>query len=90
MSVVAGCRLLDGVIILADSRATISVNGKTFYLDNLQKILPFTPYIVIGFAGNVKVISKILLDLFELIKTKGKKGNLKIDPISFVNLKIII
>jgi hypothetical protein len=61
MTVIAGASLFSGVILLADSRATIERCGRPdIRADVAQKIIPLTSTTVIGFSGNVHVAALIL------------------------------
>jgi hypothetical protein len=80
MSVVAGCSLLDGVLLAADCRVTFEVSPKQFYYtDNAQKLFTLVPRLSIGFAGNVGIASELLLSI-----AKGQKESQRHDPISLV------
>jgi hypothetical protein len=80
MSVVAGCSLLDGVLLAADCRVTFEVSPKQFYYtDNAQKLFTCTPRLSIGFVGDVKIASDLLLSLSKYQK-KGRQH----DPISLI------
>lgn len=80
MSVVAGCSLLDGVLLAADCRVTFEVSPKQFwYTDNAQKLFTLTPRLSIGFVGNVKMASELLLSL-----SMCQKKSQRHDPISLV------
>jgi hypothetical protein len=58
MSVVAGCSLLDGVILGADSRVTFESQGT--YRDTLQKLIFVTNHTVIGFVGDIATAAHLL------------------------------
>lgn len=70
MSVVAGCSLFDGVILLADCRATICWPQKPkVYVDNVQKIFPISPYTALGFVGDIIIASKVIESVYKCIPT---------------------
>lgn len=80
MSVVAGCSLLDGVLLAADCRVTFKVTpNQVFYTDNAQKLFILTPQFSIGFVGDVNMASELLLSL-----SKHRKNDQRYDPVSFV------
>ena|SRR5579862_1279330 len=58
MSVVAGCALLDGLILGADSRVTFEAQGT--YRDTLQKLVFITDHTVLGFVGDVSTAAYLL------------------------------
>jgi len=54
MTMAAGCAFHDGVVLIADSRATwVSAGGEHHFDDRLQKILHLSPKLAVGYAGNV-------------------------------------
>lgn len=61
MSVVAGCSLLDGVILGADCRVTYngSRSGLT-YRDTVQKLIAISPQNAIGFVGDITTASDLI------------------------------
>ena len=69
MSVVAGCTLFDGVLLLADSRVTFPGNPDR-YVDNAQKLFPISPDTAIGFAGDLRVASILLQGMAEPVKRR--------------------
>jgi hypothetical protein len=61
MSVVAGCSLLDGVILGADCRVTYTDSrGGLTYRDTVQKVIAITPQSAIGFVGDVTTASDLI------------------------------
>ncbi len=83
MSVIAGCSMFDGIILLSDCRATLSRTGsKDIYVDNVQKIFPILPTTAIGFAGNICSASKIIAELASYLKQK--KGLHKLNSIKLL------
>jgi hypothetical protein len=66
MSVIAGCSLLDGVILGADCRVTYSDGrGGTTHRDTIQKLIAITPHSAIGFAGDVATASDLVLSMLQ-------------------------
>jgi hypothetical protein len=64
MSVVAGCLLLDGVLLAADTRITYpGSDGSNVFVDNALKIFPFAPGTAIGYVGIVETASMLLQHL---------------------------
>jgi hypothetical protein len=70
MSVVAGCSLLDGVILGADSRVTFQSQGT--YRDTLQKLIFFTNHTAIGFVGDIATAAHLLKSMK---KAQGDRRN---------------
>jgi hypothetical protein len=67
MSVVAGCSLMNGILMGADCRLTYrEKDGKETYRDTLQKLIQLTPTTVLGFAGDVSTASQILKPMIGL------------------------
>lgn len=60
MSVVVGASLVDSLLLVADSRATLSTGVR---VDNLQKVFPLPPNGAIGFAGDVEPAGVLLQEL---------------------------
>jgi hypothetical protein len=78
MSVVAGCLLLDGVLLAADARITYSnAGGLKVYVDNAQKILAFGPATALGFVGNVRTASALIQSLM-----RARDRRPRLDPLS--------
>jgi hypothetical protein len=67
MSVVAGCSLLDGVILGADCRVTFQPQGT--YRDTLQKLVFISNHTVLGFVGDVSTAAHLLDSM------RKKRGN---------------
>lgn len=81
MSVIAGCSLFDGVMLLADCRMTIRRKSKKdVYVDNIQKLFSLTPTTVLGFVGNIQVASLMISELLKQLDMKSKTG--RVDPVS--------
>lgn len=75
MSVIAGCSLFKGIILLADCRVTISKAGNPdIYCDNAQKLFPLTPTTVLGFVGDVRGAAAIIRELIRQLKEKKERG----------------
>ena len=72
MTMIVGYHDSDGAVLLADSRATwISpVRRNNLYQDTLQKILPFGPKLLIGFAGDVQTALTVVAAIQERAKRK--------------------
>jgi hypothetical protein len=60
MSVVAGCSLFDGIVMVADCRATIPTRSGEIHIDNLQKLFMLTPSCCVGFVGDIEVAGRLL------------------------------
>ena len=74
---VAGCLLLDGVLLAADTRITYPQdNGTDFFVDNALKIFPFAPGTAIGYTGYVEPASVLLEHLIA-----GRDRRRRTDPI---------
>ena len=70
MSVVAGASLFDGVLLLADTRASVPRRGlPPARIDNLQKLVFLTPSTVVGFVGDVATAGAILAQLVKQAKS---------------------
>jgi hypothetical protein len=75
MSVIAGCSLFSGVILLADCRVTIKRPGKPDVLcDNAQKLFPLTNTTAFGFVGDLNTASPIIRELFRQLSLSHKMG----------------
>lgn len=75
MTIVVGAKFQDGMIVLSDSRATLSFSPSTegsTHHDEAQKLFPLTKNIVIGFAGNINSFVKIASEIRKKI-SKDKK-----------------
>jgi hypothetical protein len=70
MSVVAGCSLLDGLILGADSRVSFAAEGT--YSDTLQKLVFLTDHTVLGFAGDVSTAVHLLKSMR---RAQGERRN---------------
>ncbi len=72
MSVVAGCSLLNGVLLAADCRATIKRHpASDVHVDTVQKIFGVLPHTAIGFVGDIGAAGFMLYHL--LIQSRRKK-----------------
>lgn len=86
MSVIAGCSLFNGVILLADCRITIQRSGKPDILcDNVQKLFPLTKTTALGFVGDLKTASTMIRELFrqQSLSNKRSKTN-RLHPLSII------
>ena len=67
MSVVAGCSLLDGVILGADCRVTYEdTRGGLTYRDTVQKLVAVTPQNAIGFVGHITTASDLIGSMLKM------------------------
>lgn len=67
MSVVAGCSLLDGVILGADCRVTYKdTRGGLTYRDTVQKLITITPQNAIGFVGDITTASDLIGSMLKM------------------------
>lgn len=74
MTVVAGCLLFDGVILMADSRGTISRPGRPdIRMDVVQKLVPLTPTMTLGFAGNIPAAGELLRHALNKLERRPRK-----------------
>lgn len=81
MSVVAGCLLLDGVLIAADTRISYpKADGSQIHVDNAIKLLPYAPGTVIGYVGHVETAAALFT---HLIHARGCKKRL--DPFTLAH-----
>ena len=81
MTMVIGCHFPEGVVLLADSRASWVEGEKsqdTIYQDTLQKILPLAEGMVIGFAGDVACALAVMSHVHENVSTTPKLRNIRI------------
>lgn len=74
MTMVAGCRFQDGVVIIADSRVTWERSTTNIYSDSAQKILFLERWLTVAFAGNVDLANHIVR---EICKRMGEDSRLK-------------
>lgn len=72
MSVVAGCSLLDGVILGADCRVTFKGRGGPTHRDTLQKLIFLTDHIAVGLTGDITTAAILLK---AMLKVSGKRSN---------------
>src|SRR5208282_4176151 len=68
--VVAGCSMLDGVILGADSRVTFQTQGTC--RDTLQKLIFITNHTVLGFVGDITTAAHLLKSVR---KAQGERRN---------------
>ena len=86
MSVIAGCSLFSGVILLADCRITIKRCGKPDILcDNVQKLFPLTNTTALGFVGDLKTAATIIRELLrqQNLSNNRSKTN-RLHPLSIL------
>jgi hypothetical protein len=77
MSVVAGCLLLDGVLLAADTRITYTrSDGSHVFVDNALKIFLFAPGTAIGYVGTVETASLLLQHMIA-----GRDRRKRTDPL---------
>lgn len=73
MTVIAGASLFNGVILLADTRATIQRHGKPdVHCDIAQKLFQIAPSTVVGFSGNVHAASNLLLSAMRQLEHRRR------------------
>lgn len=74
MTILAGFQFDNGVVILADSRATwVSQLGSPLHFqDELQKLLPLDNRIAIGYAGDVQGANLIINELKRRMRRKER------------------
>lgn len=62
MTVIAGCSLIDNVMLIADTRATVPrAGGKNLHVDNVLKLVPLTDTCVVGYSGDIRTARELLL-----------------------------
>jgi Proteasome subunit len=72
VTVVVGCRFSDGVVLLADSRATWT-QGRVE--DRLQKLLPLGSKVVFAYAGDAVAADKIWRTMRFRIRAVPRRGS---------------
>jgi len=60
VTIIAGVSLLNGVMLLADSRVTVTRQGEDGHFDVAQKLLPIASWMAIGFSGDVAAAAFII------------------------------
>jgi hypothetical protein len=77
MSVVAGCSMLDGVLLAADCRVTLERSGRPdIHIDNAQKLFSLTESTSLAYVGDVMAAS-------HLFRALGRQiGRHRTDPVS--------
>lgn len=84
MSVIAGCSLFNGVMLISDCRGTLQWPGKkNIYIDNVQKIFPLSPTSAISFVGDINIASKIIHDALNFLEKTI--SSTRIHPICLLN-----
>jgi hypothetical protein len=83
MSVIAGCSLFNGVILLADCRVTVKRQGnQDIYCDNAQKLFQLTPTTALGFVGDLETATPIIRELHKQINLSIKQNkNSRLHPL---------
>jgi len=85
MSVIAGCSLFNGVLLLADCRATVTRRDQaSIYVDNVQKLFVVTPQIAFGFVGDILAAAAIFQDLPRYMNKRLKYHN-GLHPVTFLD-----
>lgn len=85
MSVLAGCSLFNGVLLLADCRATVTRKGKApVYVDYVQKLFTVTPQIAFGFVGDIKAAAVMFQDLPRFMNRR-LKHMARLHPVMFLD-----
>lgn len=76
MTIILACRISEGAVMIADSRATWErTTGQptpALYQDTLQKILPLGPRIAIGYAGDVQAAALIIREIRRRMKANPR------------------
>jgi len=79
MTVVLGQQFLQGVILMADCRASIQNGGSiTPWRDNTQKVFFLDKHLIIGFAGDIDTAGSIIAFLGRQVHDRPKLGNIHI------------
>ncbi len=76
MSVIAGCSLLNGVLLLSDCRITVERSGvPDVYCDFGKKLFPLTPHVALGFvAKDVLTAGHLVREVLRQIEMKMAAG----------------
>jgi hypothetical protein len=79
MTVVAGVSLFNGVMLIADSRVTVSSHGRpNVYCDLAQKIFPLTQTTALGFSGDLRTASLIMRELLKQIRRRPRRDSVSL------------
>ena len=79
MTLVVGKQYLDGLILIAESRASIKKNGAFIpWRDNTQKIFPLSEDLYLGFSGDIECAGSIIGFLLQQIARRPLLGKLHI------------
>jgi len=77
MSVVAGCSLLDGILLGADCRITFKEGARETHRDTVQKLIILNSQSAIGFVGDLNVARNLLVKMVQ----QGERRT-RVDPVS--------
>lgn len=73
MTVIAGVSLFDGVMLLADSRVTVTPKGRrAYHCDVAQKIFPLTAHLALAFSGDVRAAAMLVPRLIRHMKRRRR------------------
>jgi hypothetical protein len=79
MTLVVAQELFQGIVIIADSRASIMKNGEyTPWKDNTQKIFRLYKHLFISFSGDIEFAGSIIGFLLRQVAQRPKIGNIHI------------
>jgi len=79
MTLIAGQLFFQGLVLIADSRASISKNGIIYpWRDNTRKIFLLSNNLAIGFAGDIEFAGSIIGFLGSQIEKRPRLGNLHV------------
>lgn len=77
MTLVVGQQFFQGIVMIADSRASVLGGGKIIpWRDNTQKIFRLQEHLFIGFAGDIEFAGSIIAFLIKQINERRKLGQL--------------
>jgi hypothetical protein len=77
MTVVLGQQFLQGVIIIADCRASWVQNGEIIARQDVaQKVFFLTPHLLIGFAGHIELAGELIRLLVQRVNERPHFGNI--------------
>lgn len=80
MTVIAGVSLFNGVMLLADSRVTVTQPGQPDSVcDIAQKIMPITNQLALAFSGDVQLAAFLLRGILQHGRMRERK-----DPVSLL------
>lgn len=79
MTLVLGQKFFQGIVIVADSRASRIINGRVVpWKDNVQKIFRISDHVFIAFSGDIEFASLILYFLLKEVARRPMLGNLNV------------